>query len=326
MQKLLLALMAFLVLGTSLEHAGAQCCLGAQDIVSTSIDGQYRVSADSLTGTGPQAHGPYHFRFRFQKNSELDDYTTLHQFELKWDTHAHFGMKIVVSPTGNGFAVLFPSKRLAVYRSDGVMLYESMEQLEFRPDKDGYNINAVEVVRFGRSGLGVEDSKIFLPLASKVTKMLDYQAIWYLFSNPERLKREVEEIWAATRGLHSSTSEVRAKSNDAILRYGVSAIPILKQAATQTSNTEQKERIASLLQELLPWKEYSGPDGWRDLGLVAALLYYPDAEISKRARVRLQSWIEVDMRQKSVDDFHDWVLKNRHALSWNDAARMYTRD
>ncbi|MEM7561053.1 MAG: hypothetical protein AAF394_18160, partial [Planctomycetota bacterium] len=311
MKKLQLALVAFLVLGTSLEHADAQCCLGAQDIVSTSIDGQYRVSADSLTGTGPKAHGPYHFRFRFQKKSELGKYEQLHQFELKWDTHAHFGMKLMVSPTGNGFAVLFPSEQLAIYRSDGLLMYKSKERLKFSPEADGYCVTAVEIIRFGRSGLGVEDSKIFLPLASKVTKMLDYQAIWYLFSNPERLNREIEEILAATRRLHSSTPEVRAKSHDAILRYGVSAIPILKKAATQTSDTKQKERIASLLQELLPWTEYSGPDGWRDLGLVAALLYYPDAEVSKRARVRLESWLEVDMRQKSVDDLHDWVLKNR---------------
>lgn len=100
----------FAAMVVALSHLPGQCCLGAQNTSVLSSNGRYRVEATSLTGTGHQSHGPYHFRFTMYRVAEkardgkpATKDAELGTFERQWDSRAHFHMQIVVSPTGNGF-------------------------------------------------------------------------------------------------------------------------------------------------------------------------------------------------------------------------------
>jgi hypothetical protein len=102
-----LAAFAFSYLVTPLR---GQCCLGAQDQSVLSSNGRFRVVATSLTGTGPQHHGPYDFRFTMYRVAEpardgglVSKDVELGTFVRHWASREHFQMVIVVSPTGNGF-------------------------------------------------------------------------------------------------------------------------------------------------------------------------------------------------------------------------------
>lgn len=305
------------------DPASAQCCLGAQDMTVSSRGGRYRVEAKSLTGTGPLSHGPYHFRFSFQAKSDTDGYDKLHTFKLKWDTRAHFNMQIMVSPIGNAVAVRPPIGHLVIYSPKGEPLFKYPRQCKFTIGQNGYNIVTHDLHRFAGSGLRVEDSVIFLPLQSEVTKTLSFQSIWFLFCRPKMLNREREEIVSAIAQLQSSDSDAVASARVVLLRYGFTAIPQLDRALNAVTEPAVRKQIDNLLTELAPWRPYSGSDGWRNLGLTASMLYYPDAMVRKRARARLENWLEADFTGRSDDELHNWVDRNHATLQWNESKEKY---
>ena len=101
------SVLTLLVIGLpfSVVPAVGQCCGGAQNSVSHSHDGRFRVEAMSLTGTGHHNHGPYKFRFRTLRIGPNEETEEIGVFERAWDTDSHFSMTVCVSPTGNGFAL-----------------------------------------------------------------------------------------------------------------------------------------------------------------------------------------------------------------------------
>ena len=299
-----------------------QCCLGAQHRSALSLGGEYRVEAKSLTGTGPNAHGPYHFKFQFSKRNAKGQYDELHTFELKWNVTSHFNMKIMVSPTGNGFAVLFPYEQMTFYRCDGKKVIHLHEKRSYSMDKDGHNIRILEYVYLQYGGDTVEDGRFFLPLGTKATKDVSYQVSRFLQYDPKRQKDAEEEVMKVVRKLASSNESARVQAKKEILRYGFLAIPALTELANSHGDLWIQTTVKELKEKLSGWSDVNLKSGWRNLELLKALLHYPDENLRERAMYRLWEFLPESVPKKRTE-LLVWLAENQPKLTWNEKKFKY---
>ena len=230
--------------------AFSQCCGGARNVVGESIDGRFRVQGDTLTRVGH--HGPYHYKFRFLEKSNDGEYRELNAFEVKWNVDDHFNMKIMVSPTGNGFAVEFPHSCLTFYRRNGDRLFQldsadtlnpkikELSQTEnwlreypkkvrhYEFDRDGCNVQILKTIWFGNGGMHSQDSTLFLPLGVEATDLLDAQVIWFLQGSHQMLANDHELLKQAFITVAEKTNEPTKEEVFDFLKFGCSALPRLR--------------------------------------------------------------------------------------------------
>jgi hypothetical protein len=339
-QAILVAVLMF-----AAQPAWSQCCLGAHNVMGESIDGRFRVHGDTLTRVGH--HGPYHYKFSFLEKTTSGEYRELNAFEEKWEVQDHFNMEIMVSPTGNGFAVDFPHGCLTFYRRSGEQLFrlDSAHTLDpdikrlnqtaewlrdigkrsrsYELDRDGYNVQIIKTIWFGNGGMHSQDSTLFLPLGTEATDLLDAQVIWFLHGSHQMLPHDENLIKQA---LARVTDESRAPTEEEIrefLQYGCSALPMLQEVMQGIKDEQVRLRLSKLLKDLEPWVGLSDESHLRDLELIGSMLFYPDSAIRELARWRIEQLVQRSTDKETNSQINEWIQKHRNQLKWNAAAGRY---
>ncbi|MEZ6197165.1 MAG: hypothetical protein R3F20_15765 [Planctomycetota bacterium] len=265
--------------------AEAQCCRGAQDLTADSPDGRFRVEATSLTGTGFEKHGPYHYRFRTLERLADGNYEERGSFEYRWPGRDHFGMQLRVSPLGNGFLMEFPTDLLTFFDRDGTVLYRSSEPRSHEVVGRGTTVDLVEHVRFGRSTYGIVAGSLFLPLGAEVDRRLDAQMIWFLRASAADITSARDELTRTIDELIRGDATDAARLTPTILRHGPLAVTVLRERREHWSGHWPHAKIDRLLEPLSPWASFLDDPLRSDVDLVLAALDYPDALV-RRAAVR----------------------------------------
>ena len=328
----LVALLVLAIIGTiSLEAvAVGQCCLGAQNSVTESHDGRFRVEATSLTGTGPRCHGPYKFRFRTLKIGEDGRPDEIGRFEREWDTTAHFNMTVCVSPTGNGFALSSSLEAPVIFFApDGTILaaIDGHAQQSISWGREGHA--PVEYELYGRTRLGSRSTTLWLPLfhitgpetqwvsqeqpEQVVTGEKGFKAVdpaelrWLqrmLAWRPETGARQAERVEA-----------MFAKSDEAgLIDLGLSALRLVESSLEQ----QEQEALRRVQQEII--RRLCGHrDAWKNLDLLAALCHHPNEELRSCAKEQLSLLLP------GGEPNAEWIRKNRHHLSWDSKRNVYIK-
>lgn len=327
MQPRALVIRSIAMLTATLCPLQAQCCKGAYDVTGRSPDGRYRVEATSQNGTGLDVHGPYHFRFRFLERQPGGQYEELNTFEVKWNTTAHFGMELFVSPVGNGFAVELPNDYLSFYTRAGRKIFES-GPCPLEPTRDGASVILCRPVPLRRDGTThVEGSRLFLPLGARVTDQLDDQVMSLLHLDEKRVAAGARDVAEHVRELDSADPEVRQAARRGLLYHAFLSIRPLREALAKTDDPVLRKRLAEVLWELRMWEDRAGEDAWHDLPLLLALSSYPDELIRQRAAFRVVSMLSPSLRkpyeshgrldEALLPEALRWVRENQERLRWD---------
>ncbi len=312
----------------------AQCCLGARNLSAESVGGEFRVDAKSLTGTGIDVHGPYHYRFGFSRRTTDGDYEEQSSFEWKWETTTHFTMELFVSPTGNGFAVEFPTDQLTFFRNDGEKLFESAPGHPVRVTDDGYSVILCRSVRMRHSGsYYLEHSRVFLPLGALVTDRLSDQVMWLLQLDQRQLAGGKREIAESLEDVASDDATRRAAGRRALLYYAYLSIHPVQAALAKADDAAHRQRLTEILSALRMWKDRAGTPAWRDLPLLLSLCAYPDEMIRRRAKWRVVWLLSPKFRapfekngtpdRSRLDQALEWVRTNQDRLRWDETERGF---
>ena len=317
-------------------QVAGQCCLGARNVEADSAGGAWRVTATSLTGTGIRFHGPYHYRFDFFERMQGGKFAKRDSFELKWNSRAHFGMELFVSPTGNGVAIEFPNDHLAFYTRDGKKIYDSGPRVPVELAKDGDNVILCRVFPLRDTGgsMYLEDGRVFLPLGTRVTKELTNQVIVYLRLDARRVRAAMEHVDHCVRDLASPDEAIRKRAREGLVYYSHLSIPPLERELEHAKDPERKATIEEILSSLRMWKCMARPDSWRDLSFLLGLVHYPDAIISSKAERYLVSLLGTHLRKHGLQETYQnrewmeetlqWIRKHRAVLRWDPIKECYS--
>lgn len=308
----------------------AQCCLGAQNSVTNSHDGRYRVEATSLTGTGHAVHGPYKFRFRTLRLNGEGEMEEIGIFEREWDTRNHFSMTICVSPTGNGFA-LSSSLEAPVhfFAPDGTILssIDNHESQTIHWVRDGHP--RLEYKLAGRTSFGYRTSKLWLPLFHIVGP----ESKWVSREKPSVIVEEnlgfetvsTEELrwlmrmlrWRPEQGVRE-TSQVRsliAESDESgLIALGLSALPTVEARLVMTEHPDLRRVQREIVRRLCGHR-----DAWRNLDLFVALLEHPNEELRACAQTQLRALLP------NGEPTAEWINEHRPKLRWDPELTIYSR-
>jgi hypothetical protein len=314
--------------------ARAQCCLGAQNGTFDSRNGRYRVEAASRKGTGPAHHGPYSYRFRFLARAG-DMWAEQGSFDAEWNTHDHFSMRVLVSPTGNGFLLDVCREPVEFRTRDGhvVSSYRRSElQLAWAPPADGRLVGLIDpesVPLPGHRGMAhtyVPCGSLFLPFGAPVGPELE-QRILALFDPALAGEADCAHIETCLAQLHGDRW-VRAAAEEQLLRQGAKAVPALEVAAA-TGSEEQRLAAAGVLAAIRARTAAGHAAPARNLGLLGALLTYPSAKVATLASTRIDALLpDAPFRAEEKNDLTsiaDWLEGHAHEFAWNEAKRCYER-
>lgn len=324
------ATFSFLLIGLpcSCLPAVAQCCGGAQNSVTHSYDGRFRVEAKSLTGTGHHNHGPYKFQFRTLRIDPNGETEEIGAFERSWDTDKHFGMTVCVSPTGNGFALGSTLEDpILFFAPNGTVLakidnYLSLE-IHCRRKGDSPLIHPVS----GRTQYGKRTTKLWLPLFHIVgpeSQWVSDQRPYVLVEKHIGFKTvQSEDVlwllrmlkWRPETGQReaSQVQELIAKSDEsALIDLGLSALPFVE---ARLSSGEQSSLLR--VQQEICRRLGGHRDAWRNLELLVALREYPNSDLQECAEEQLRALLP------DGEPAADWVQQNRQHLKWDAKLNIY---
>ena len=307
-----------------------QCCGGAQNSVTHSHNGRFRVEAMSLTGTGHHNHGPYKFRFRTLRIDPNGETEEIGVFERAWDTDKHFSMTVCVSPTGNGFAlgsnledpILFFSPNGTILAKIDNYLSQT---IHCRRKGDSPLVHPVS----GRTQYGQRTTKLWLPLfhiTGPETQWISTQRPYVVVKKHIGIKTvQSEEVSWLLRMLKwrpdvggreaSRVQELIAKSGEAgLIDLGLSALPLVEAKLS----AEEQPSLRRVQQEIV--RRLCGhQDAWRNLDLLVALREYPNSDLRECAEERLRALLP------DGEPTADWVQQNRQHLKWDAKLNTYHR-
>ncbi|MGI9441585.1 MAG: hypothetical protein ACR2N1_03920 [Rubripirellula sp.] len=326
------AVCTLLLLGLpcSVVPSFGQCCGGAQNSVTHSHDGRFRVEAVSLTGTGHSSHGPYKFRFRTLRIDPNGEAEEIGVFERVWDTDKHFGMTVCVSPTGNGFAlgsnledpILFFSPTGTILAK--IDKYLSLE-IHCRRKGDSPLMHPVSA----RTQYGRRTTKLWLPLfhiSGPETQWISDQRPNVVVKKHIGLKTvQSEEVSWLLRMLKwrpdvggreaSRVQELIAKSDQAgLVELGLSSL-----APVEAKLSAEEQPFLRRVQQEIVRRLCGHQDAWRNLDLLVALCEYPNTELRECAEEQLRALLP-DGKATA-----DWVHQNRQHLKWDAKLNTYRR-
>ena len=325
---------AILIALGSTGAGSAQCCAGAQDVSVTSKNGVFRVDAVSLTGTGPQHHGPYRYQFRWSDKVN-GDFKPSATFEVGYATTDHFGMALYVSPAGNGFLVVTSiSPEIVFYHRTGqvLRLYKRSELMLgwYGPaDDTGHFLTLWDPTpvpgldsRRGITSLNYSRrGEIFLPAAQPVAADLELRLIECL-TPPQDDSKAVAKLIAGLGSEDNASSELVMQE---LRKKGGAAVDALEQAAKDASATV-RTRAEKVLGEILV-QQWGCARPWRDTYFLSALLLYPSASVATAATKRLQAVLATEILEElpSYDLCHmaEWLQTHADQLDWNATAGIY---
>lgn len=301
--------------------AEAQCCLGAQDVAAESAGSRYRVEATSLTGTGFYQHGPYHYRFRWLTRTPDGSFVEQHAFEVRYDTDAHFSMRIYVSPIGNGFLLATSiADRIVFYAPAGEpVLSYARESLRIqgpeRGAREGFYLRLLSSeARTAEGGVLIYDPAgyLMLSLGSPVDERLDRQIV-ALLAGPDRadLGRRVER-------LDADDPATREEATRTLTLAGMLVRSDIEARAQDRSSPEAASRARRILEALGPWRTVDAASLDRDLVFLSGLLAHPAEAVVAAARARLAAILP-----PAFDGSRAWVDAHASALRWDEGAGRY---
>lgn len=322
--------LAVLTVLASTSAASAQCCIGAQDVSATSKNGMFRVEALSLTGTGLQQHGPYRYRFRWSDKVD-GEFAVRAEFEVGYDTKAHFNMALYVSPAGNGFLVdTGIAPEIVFYHRSGQVLRTYERELMLRwfesPDDTGHFLALWDPTPVPAPGgqRAIDHSRggeLFLPVAKPVAGDLE-QALLECLTPP---RDDAEAVAKLIAGLASEEAAAAESAMRELEQKGGAAVDALEQAAAGTVATVGA-RAQRVLGQILV-QQWGCARPWRDVAFISALLLYPSARVATAAIRRLDAVLSAeilkDLPSRNLRFTADWLQTHADRLAWDAAASVY---
>jgi len=330
--RFLYCLAILILLGLS-GAVSAQCCLGAQNVISTSKNGVFRVEAVSLTGTGPQRHGPYRYQFRWSDMIH-GEFTPSATFEVGYATTNHFNMALYVSPAGNGFLVdTNISPEIVFYHRSGQVLrvYKRSDLMlgECGPaDDTGHFLTLwdptpvpvlgcrrVRAFNYSRRG------ELFLPAAQPVTADLEQRLVGCL-TPPKDDSMAVAKLIAGLRSEDNAFAELAMQD---LRQKGGAAVDALEQMA-RDSSAPVRARAEKVLGEILV-QQCGCPRPWSDPCFLSALLLYPSASVATAATKRLEAVLSEEILEDlplyDLSHMAEWLQTHADRFVWDAAAGIY---
>lgn len=319
-------LVPFAAVAMGLDTLAGQCCLGAQNQSVLSSNGRYRVEATSLKGTGPDNHGPYHFRFTTWRvggkavagKPAVPD-VELGTFEREWDSRAHFHMQIVVSPTGNGFlfgcpmqeSVQFLGRDGRVLRDIACATKQHIDHYDHKRKKTTAQKHSVRLFAEGRQ------TEVWVPLGQVVGPELqaspwqrgvpvtyapigkDAKPRWRSFGDEEKRWLLRMFTWSPKRGEHERAAVERALARldeapshrvarDALVDLGLSAVPILRARLVDEIDADRRTALAAVIARI-DTRLCGHEAPWRNRELLEVVSEHPDGDLRSCARGRLRA-------------------------------------
>lgn len=300
----------------------AQCCGGAYDQAVLSSDGRYRVVAKSQTGTGHTSHGPYHFRFTTYRVADKPKRgaapakdTELGSFDRHWASDEHFNMRIIVSPTGNGFVLdCGMQEEIHFFAPDGRMLREI--SCIFRQ----HTVNLRRATEWQKHCVGLSanamprrQSELWIPLAQIVGPELEAQVdkpgyvpigknakpIWTPLAASEKRWLMSMLTWSSARGkreaaaVQRSIAALLAEPRDSgwrepLIGLGLSALPLVRAELAKATNEDSRAALAAVIARI-DERLCGHKEPWRNRELLAAVAEHPDKELRNCALQQLRA-------------------------------------
>ena len=321
--------MVLVGVGFSPSRSFGQCCFGAQNSVSESYDGRFRVEATSLTGTGHHIHGPYKFRFRALQVDPSGETEELGVFERAWATDKHFIMSVFVSPTGNGFALSTSLEQpIHFFAPDGTILATIDGQKSEEISCGSKGQPALEYKLRGRTRFGLRSTKLWLPLfhitgpESEWTYdrppkvIVDKANIGFEPVPPSEIFWLIRMLqWRPELGRREAilAKELIAKKDEKdLVSLGLSALSHLEVTLATTTQPELWRAQREIVRRLCGHR-----DPWRNLNLLVALLEHPNEELRECALNNLRALLP------KGEPSAQWVNKNQQHLQWDSEQNVY---
>ncbi|MDB4371171.1 hypothetical protein N9Z44_03625 [Mariniblastus sp.] len=320
---------AFLVIGLpcSVAPAVAQCCLGAQNSVTHSRDGRFRVEAISLTGTGHGNHGPYKFRFRTLRIAPNGETEEIGVFERAWDTDNHFNMAVCVSPTGNGFALSSSLENLILFFAPNGTVLAKLEEHKPSIKCPCKNNTPIVLTVSGRTQFGPRLTKLWLPLFHVTGPETEWglgeqptikDNVEFKTVRPEEIRWLVRMLkWRPVLGGRQAdrVEELIEQSDETgLIDLGLSALPIVEAKLA----TQEQASLRRVQQEIV--RRLCGHlDAWRNFELLVALREHPNSDLRECAKEQLRALLP------EGEPTADWVQQNRQHLKWDAKLNVYRR-
>lgn len=309
------------------EPAAGQCCGGAQNLVTDSLGGRFRVEATSLTGTGHTAHGPYKFRFRTLRVGADGETEEIGVFDRAWNTEKHFTMTVGVSPTGNGFALssAFEAKIL-FFAPDGTILatIEENDPSIVCACQDNTPVNLTVT---GRTPFGFRRTRLWLPLlhvtgpetewvSEKQPNVIVKENIGFKTVQPEEVRWVAQMLkWRPDQGEREAgrVKELIEQADETgLIELGLSALPLVE------ANLALKEQIPlRRVQREIIRRLCGHRDAWRNLDLLLAFGEHPNKSLRDCAQEQLQALLP------DGEPTAEWVRQNRGQLKWDAELNAY---
>ena len=314
--------------------AEPQCCLGATNTEAAAPGGRYTAKAESLTGIGIHAHGPYRYRFTGAAARPID-------FELAWDNTKHFWMGLHVSPTGNGFLLETSLQdALVAYGPDGSELWritpaegETWLHLDTISD-DGLFLDVQAYADVEGDRWVARQARVFLPLGLAVGQELHRpprrHAPWEAVPAQDRrfpvdlarqdwLARAVR--WSEAQGQREA-AQVEGLLGQ--LEGTEDPAPIVARLVELGSSTRlvlaERELSEAAVAVEDGLRRASAGHRWphRDLDLLLALLAFPEGELATVAWERLSAILP-----EGTDVDEAQIRARRDAWRWDSALDRY---
>ncbi len=326
--KFAVAFMFVLIgMACSVVPAVAQCCFGAENSVTHSRDGRFRVEATSLTGTGHRNHGPYEFRFRTLRIAPNGETEEIGVFERAWDTDNHFNMAVCVSPTGNGFALSSSLEAPILFFAPNGTVLAKIEENKASikcPCKDN---TPIMLTVSGKTQFGPRLTKLWLPLFHITGPETEWglgeqptikDNVEFKTVRPEEVRWLVKMFkWRPDLGGREAdrVQELIEQSDEAgLIDLGLSSLPLVEAKLA----TEEQAFLRRVQQEIV--RRLCGhQDAWRNLDLLITLREHPNNSLRECALDQLRVLLP------DGDPTADWVQQNRGHLKWDAKLNAYRR-
>lgn len=315
-------------LSFSVVPAQGQCCGGAQNSVTDSHDGRFRVEAISLTGTGHGSHGPYKFRFRTLRMNPEGKAEEIGCFERAWDTDNHFSMTVCVSPTGNGFALGSNFEEpILFFAPDGAILAKVDNYLSPSINCWKKGDSPLMYPLTARTQYGRRETRLWLPLFH----ITGPETQWISDQRPKVLVKKhfgfktvpSEEVSWLLRMLSwrpevgkaeaSRVQDLIAKSDEAgLVELGLSSLAMVEAKLSAEEQPSLRRVQSEIVRRLCGHR-----DAWRNLDLLMALRSYPNSDLRECAEEQLRALLP------HPEPTADWIQQNRKNLKWDAKANTY---
>lgn len=307
--------------------AWAQCCLGAENFVADSANGQYRVEA-TTEHTGRWWHGPFHFQFSWQERQPDGTYTETSLTDFTYDITDCFYMAILVSSLGNGFLLDTRwTTELHFYSHEGVILWSlnKRDQYGGYVDARGSDGSYFELVdprpeRGPEAVFTDERDLLFLPMGSPISAALDDQILAMLDGASVGIELARQRAQRTLEDLVSDDPALWPQATEALSVYGMFFLAELQTIVIDSPSPEVVVRAEQVLEALRPWRALIN-EPWLDLEFLTCLLSYPNSEVVSATNACLHRLLP-----EQWDGTTEWITEHGDELVWVESGWFMDHD